>query len=129
VEQSKLPEFFKQKVKDTISALDFMRHIDDLARTNKWSYNVTYNNLSNALRGVARKWLFSVVNMVNYSTDQLLCSNLKPCFLKEFAVQLNDELIMEGLSNLAMKPTEDTRDLLNWITDTMVNIKESYNSY
>jgi len=65
VEQSKLPEFFKQKVEDTISALDFMRHIDDLARTNKWSYNVTYNNLSNALRGVARKWLFSVVNLVD----------------------------------------------------------------
>jgi hypothetical protein len=35
-----------------------------------------------------------------------------------------NKLIMEGLLNLTMKPNEDTRDLLNWITDRMVIIKE-----
>jgi hypothetical protein len=38
-------------------------------------------------------------------------------------------MIMEGLSNLAMKPGESTRELLAWITNTMVIIKESYASY
>jgi hypothetical protein len=34
VEQSKVPEFFGQKGKDTISAIIFIRKIDDLARAN-----------------------------------------------------------------------------------------------
>jgi hypothetical protein len=34
VEQSKVPEFLEQKGKDTISAIVFIRRIDDLARTN-----------------------------------------------------------------------------------------------
>jgi len=32
---------------------------------------------------------------------------------------------MEGLLNLTMKPNEDTRDLLNWITDRMVMKRSS----
>jgi hypothetical protein len=38
-------------------------------------------------------------------------------------------MIMEGLSNLAMKPGESTGELLARITNTMVIIKESYASY
>ncbi len=34
VEQSKIPEFFGQKGKDNITAIVFIRKIDDLARTN-----------------------------------------------------------------------------------------------
>jgi hypothetical protein len=38
-------------------------------------------------------------------------------------------MIMEGLSNLAMKPGESTGELLARITNTMVIIKESYANY
>jgi len=38
-------------------------------------------------------------------------------------------MIMEGLSNLAMKPGESTCELLARITNTMVIIKDSYASY
>ncbi len=38
-------------------------------------------------------------------------------------------MIMEGLSNLAMKPGESTGELLARITNTMVIIKDSYASY
>jgi hypothetical protein len=38
-------------------------------------------------------------------------------------------MIMEGLSNLAMKPGESTGELLARITNTMVILKESYASY
>jgi len=34
VEQNKIPEFFGAKSKDTISAADFIRRLDDLAKTN-----------------------------------------------------------------------------------------------
>ncbi len=36
---------------------------------------------------------------------------------------------MDGLSNLAMKPTESIGELLARITNTMVIIKESYTTY
>jgi hypothetical protein len=38
-------------------------------------------------------------------------------------------MIIEGLSNLAMKPNESTGELLARITNTMVILKESYASY
>jgi hypothetical protein len=38
-------------------------------------------------------------------------------------------MIIEGLSNLAMKPYEATRELLARIINTMVILKESYASY
>jgi hypothetical protein len=44
----------------------------------------------------------------------------------QFTIQAQDKLIIQGLSNLATKPTETTGDLLNRVTDTMVIIKESY---
>jgi len=47
----------------------------------------------------------------------------------EFAVQSNEKLIIDGLSNLAMKANETTRELLTRVTQTMVVIKESYNTY
>jgi hypothetical protein len=49
VEQSKVPEFFGQKGKDTITAIVFLRRIEDLARTN----TVTYTNVANTLSGFA----------------------------------------------------------------------------
>jgi hypothetical protein len=35
VEQSKIPEYFGQKGKDNITAIVFIRKIEDLARTNR----------------------------------------------------------------------------------------------
>jgi hypothetical protein len=47
---------------------------------------------------------FSTVHMFDYTVDQLAWTNLKPRFRKQFAVQINHKLIIEGLANLAMKP-------------------------
>ncbi len=44
-------------------------------------------------------------------------------------MQTDEKMIMEGLSNLAMKPGESTGELLARITNTMVIIKDSYASY
>jgi hypothetical protein len=129
VEQSKILEFFGQKNKATILALNFIRRIDDLTRTNNSSDMVTYSNVANTLRGFAHKWLFSTVDMLEYTADQLTWTNIKPRFQMQFAVQSDDKLIIEGISNLGIKPTETTGDLANRVTDTIVIIRESYTAY
>jgi hypothetical protein len=59
VEQSKVLEFFRQKGNDTISAIVFIRRMDDLAMTNNWNHRTTYT-----LKGFARDWLFTTVEML-----------------------------------------------------------------
>jgi hypothetical protein len=61
VEQLKVPEFFRQKCKDTISAIIFIRRNDDLARTNNWNDITTYTNVANNLRGFGHDWLFATL--------------------------------------------------------------------
>jgi hypothetical protein len=53
VEQNKIPEFFGSKSKDTISAADFIRRLEDLAKTNRWSDAQTYYHFANSLRNPA----------------------------------------------------------------------------
>jgi len=129
VEQSKLPDFWGQEAKDSVTAIVFIRKIDDLARTNNWNDTTTYANVANALKGFARDWLFATAEMLDWSADQLTWTNLKPRFQKQFATQTDDKLIIDGLSNLAMGLKETTGELLARITNTMVIIKESYAAY
>ena len=129
VEQSKIPEYFGQKGKDNITAIVFIRKIEDLARTNRWTDVTTYANVANNLKGFAREWLFATTEMLDWTPAQLTWTNLKPRFQRQFATQTDEKMIMEGLSNLAMKSGESTGELLARITNTMVIIKESYASY
>jgi hypothetical protein len=112
VEQSKIPEFFGQKGKDNITAIVFIRKIDDLARTNRWIDTATYANVANNLKGFAWDWLFTTVEMLDWTAAQLTWTNLKPRFQRQFATQTDEKMIMEGLSNLAMKPGKSTGELL-----------------
>jgi hypothetical protein len=105
VEQSKVPDFWGQKAKDTHTAIVFIRKIDDLARTNNWNDTTTYTN-------VARDWLFATADMLDWTADQLTWTNLKPRFQKQFVTQTDDKLIIDGHSNLAMGPNETTGELL-----------------
>jgi hypothetical protein len=129
VEQSKIPEYFGQKGKDNITAIVFIRKIEDLARTNRWNDTTTYANVANNLKGFARDWLFATAEMLDWTPAQLTWTNLKPRFQRQFATQTDKKMIMEGLSNLAMKHGESTGELLARITNTMVIIKDSYASY
>jgi hypothetical protein len=51
VEQSKIPDFWGRKAKDTVTAIVFIRKIDDLARSNNWNDTTTYANVANAFKG------------------------------------------------------------------------------
>jgi hypothetical protein len=80
VEQSKIPEYFGQKGKDNITAIAFIRKIEDLARTNRWNDTTTYANVANNLKGFAHDWLFAMAEMLDWTPAQLTWTNLKPRF-------------------------------------------------
>jgi hypothetical protein len=61
--------------------------------------------------------------------DQLTWTNLKPRFQNQFATQTDDKLLIDGLSNLAMKPNKSTSELPAQITKTMGIIKDSFAAY
>jgi Ty3 transposon capsid-like protein len=129
VEQNKIPEFFGAKSKDTISAADFIRWLEDLAKTNRWTDAQTYHHFANSLRNPAREWLSSIVDWNTDENVRLVWSDFKDPFKQEYAVQTNDKLILEGLSNLAMKSNETTNELLTRITRTTRVIRESFDKY
>jgi hypothetical protein len=129
VEQNKIPEFFGTKSKDMISAADFIRQLEDLAKTNRWTDAQTYYHFVNALRNPACKWLSSVVDWDDDECDQPVWSKFKDVFKQEYTVQTNKRLILEGLANLAMKPSETTNELLTRITCTTRVIKKSFAEY
>jgi hypothetical protein len=129
VEQNKIPEFFGAKSKDTISAADFIWRLEDLAKTNPWTDAQTYHHFANSLHNPAREWLSSIVDWNTDETVRLVWSDFKDLFKQEYAVQTNDKLILEGLSNLAMKPNETTNELLTRITRATRVIRESFDDY
>jgi hypothetical protein len=129
VEQNKIPEFFGAKSTDTLSAADFIRRLEDLAKTNRWTDAQTYDHFANSLRNPAREWLSSIVDWSTDENVQLVWSDFKDLFKQEYAVQTNDKLILEGLSNLDMKPNETTNELLTCITRTTRVIRESFDDY
>jgi hypothetical protein len=51
VEQSKIPKFYGQKGKDNITAIVYIRKIDDLAWTNRWNDTTTYASVAYTLNG------------------------------------------------------------------------------
>ncbi len=129
VEQSKNPDLWGQKAKDTVTAIVFIRKIEDLARTNNWNDTTTYANVDNAFKGFTRDWLLATADMLDWTEAQLTWTNPKPRFQKQFATQTNNKQIIDGLSNLAMGPNQTTGELLARITNLMVIIKESYAAY
>jgi hypothetical protein len=93
---------------------------------NQWTDTQTYHHFANSLRNPAREWLSSIVDWNTDETVRLVWSDFKDLFKQEYAVQTNDKLILQGLSNLAMKPNETTNELL---TRTTRVIRESFDDY
>jgi len=45
LQQTKLPEFWGQKEKDSISAYKFVKRVDKMASANNWTDKVAFNNV------------------------------------------------------------------------------------
>jgi hypothetical protein len=68
VKQNKIPEFFGTKSKDTFSASDFIRRLEDLTRINRWNNATTLPMLS-AIRhenGYPQWWTGTMMEPYNF---------------------------------------------------------------
>ncbi len=69
IQQTKLPEFWGQKDKDSISANEFVKRVDKMMSANNWSDKVAFNNFGLALKGEANTWLDSQVMLKKTEND------------------------------------------------------------
>jgi hypothetical protein len=60
LKQAKILELFREKAKDTISAQDYIRQMDDSVVTTNWTKMQDSKHFAFALRGQARDWLHSI---------------------------------------------------------------------
>jgi len=129
VEQTKLPEFWGQKEKDSITANAFIQRVDNMMAANNWSDHVTFRNFALVLRGSADIWLKSQEILEDITGDRRLWTNVRPLFKAEFAIESDDKRILDGLAHLAMKPSENVRDYFGRLSIVNQIIMEAYDSY
>jgi hypothetical protein len=129
VEKAKLPEFYGQKDKDSIAAAEFAKRIDWNISANGWTDEEAFSNFGMALRGSANIWLESMITLQEIEGDRARWSIIKPFFKAEFAVQMDDKLILDGLAHMAMKNSENVRDYFGRLNKTNNIIMEGKRQY
>ncbi len=108
----KIPDFWGEKGKDTVTATQFMARIDECQVANDWNNTTTYANFSLCLKGEADEWLASKVRLLELTAAQRTWTRIRPLFKKEFAACSDDKLIIDGLANLAHRPGENPRKFM-----------------
>ena len=129
IQQTKLPEFWGQKEKDSILANEFVKRVDKLKSANNWSEKVAFDNVGLALKGEANVWLDSQVTLKHIEGDREQWSIIRPYFKEEFATESDDKLILDGLAHMAMRPTENVRSFFGRLNAVNKVIKDAYDSY
>jgi hypothetical protein len=129
IQQTKLPEFWGQKDKDSISANEFVKRVNKMKSANNWTEKVAFDNFSLALKGEANVWLDSQITLKKIEGDREQWSIIRPYFKEEFATELDDKLILDGLAHMAMQPTENVRSFFRWLNAVNKVIKDAYDSY
>ena len=129
VEKAKLPEFWGQKDKDSIAAVEFAKRIDWNVQANGWTDEEAYSNFGMALRGSADIWLESMITLQKIDGARAHWSIIKPFFKAEFAIQTDDKLILDGLAHMAMKKSENVRDYFGRLNKTNNIIMEGKCQY
>jgi hypothetical protein len=66
----KIPEFFGEKAKDTVTAQEFISRIDECQVSNDWNDTTTFANFQLCLRGEAEEWLSSTVRHLKLTAAQ-----------------------------------------------------------
>jgi hypothetical protein len=129
VEQTKIPEFWGQKDKDSITAAEFVKLIDKMMSANSWSDKITFHNFALAIRGSANVWLDSKITLDKIKADCKCWTLIWPLFKAEFMVESDDKLILDRLAHLAMKNTENVRDYFSHLNKTNRIILDTKKSY
>jgi hypothetical protein len=128
IQQTKLPEFWGQKDKDSILANEFVKRVDKMKSANNWTEKVAFDNFSLALKGEANVWLDSQIILTKIEGDREQWSIIRPYFKEEFATESDDKLILDGLAHMAMRPTENVRSFFGRINAVNKVIKDAYDS-
>ncbi len=118
VEQTKLPEFWGQKEKDSITLNAFIQRVDNMMAANGWSDHITFRNFALVLRGSADAWLKSQQTLEDIKGDPQTWKIMRPFFKAEFAIDFDDKPIMDGLAHLAMKPSVNVQDYFSRLDET-----------
>jgi hypothetical protein len=129
IQQTKLPEFWGQKEKDSISANEFVKRVDKMMSANNWSDKVAFDNFGLALKGEANTWLDSQVILKKIMGDRERWTIIRPFFKEEFATESDDKLILDGLAHMAMRPTENVRSFFGHLNKFNMVILDAYQSY
>ncbi len=129
VQQNKLPEFWGQKDKDSITANEFVKWVDKMMSANNWSNKIAFNSFGLALKGSANTWLDSQVLLKKISGDRERWTIIQPFFNEEFATESDDKLILDGLAHMAMRPTENVRDFFRRLNKVNTVTLDAYQGY
>ncbi len=70
LQQTKLPEFWGQKEKDSISAYEFVKRVDKMASANNSTDKVAFDNVGLALKGEGNIRLNSQVTLKHMEGDR-----------------------------------------------------------
>ena len=80
VEQTKLPEFWGQREKDSITANAFIQRVDNMMAANNWSDHIAFQNFALVLRGSADICLKSKEILEDITGDRCLWTIVRPLF-------------------------------------------------
>jgi hypothetical protein len=129
VEQTKLPKFWGQKEKDSITLNAFIQQVDNMTAVNGWTDHIAFHNFALVLRGSANTWLVSQAMLEDITGDRRAWTFVQPLFKAEFEIESDDKLILDGLVHLAMKLTENVRDYFGRLNKTNTIIMDAYKTY
>jgi hypothetical protein len=129
VEQTKWPEFWGQREKDSIAPNEFIKPIDNMAAANVWTDHIAFRNFALALRGSTNTWLESQAMLEDITGDRRAWTIIRPLFKAEFATESDDKLILDGLAHLAMKPMENVFDYFSRLNKTNTIIIDANDTY
>jgi hypothetical protein len=108
----KIPDFWGEKSKDTVTATQFMARIDKCQVTNDLNDTTTYANFSLCLRGEADERLAYTVRLHNLMAAQRMWTHIHPLFTRELAAVSDNKLIVDSLANLAHRQGENPRKFM-----------------
>jgi hypothetical protein len=129
VEQTKLPEFWGQREKDSITPNAFIQRVDNMMSVNNRSDHIAFRNFALVLRGSTDILLKSQETLEDITCDRRAWTIIRPFFKAEFAIKSDDKRILDGLAHLAMKPTENVRDYFGRLNMVNQINMEAYDSY
>jgi hypothetical protein len=101
----------------------FIRKTDDLAQTNRWNDTTTYANVANTLKGFTRDWLFATDGNARLECGSAHMDKPESRIPEAVHVQMDEKMIITGLSNSAMKPYKSMGELRARIINMMVTLK------